>query len=141
MVDAGVWRDEFQEELNEIYSSCNTCKLYGKTPARPVVSMPMATRFNEKVAMDLKSWKGKYILHMIDMFTRLSISVFINRKTPEEVVENVLQHGLVLQGRLGVEKVGNQIGKIFRDHAPLLPGNAHILQTATTPITKSHQIL
>ena len=70
-----------------IYRSCNTCKLYGKTPARPVISMPMATRFTEKVAMDLKSWKVKYILHMIDMFTRLSISVFINRKTPEEVVE------------------------------------------------------
>lgn len=92
MVDAGVWKDEYQEELNEIYSSCNTCKLYGKTPARPVVGMPMASRFNEKVAMDLKSWKGKYILHMIDMFTRLSVSVFINRKTSEEVVENVLQH-------------------------------------------------
>ena len=29
---------------------------------------------------------------MIDMFARLSISVFINRKTPEEVAENVLQH-------------------------------------------------
>ena len=29
---------------------------------------------------------------MIDMFTRLSISLFINRKTPEEVAENVLQH-------------------------------------------------
>ena len=78
MADAGVWKDEFQGELNEIYRSCNTCKLYGKTPARPLVSMPMATRFNEKVAMDLKSWKGKYIRHMIDMFTRLSISVFIS---------------------------------------------------------------
>ena len=92
MADAGAWKDVFQEELNEIYRSCNTCKLYGMTPARSVVSMPMPTRYNEKVAMDLKSWKGKYIIHMIDMFTRLSISVFINRKNPEEVVENVLQH-------------------------------------------------
>ena len=42
--------------------------------------------------MDLNSWKGKYILHLIDMFTRLSLSVFIRNKISQEVVENVLQH-------------------------------------------------
>ena len=54
--------------------------------------MPMARRFNEKIAIDLKSWKGKYILHMIDMFTRLSVSVFINSKFPPVVVEKIIQH-------------------------------------------------
>ena len=92
MQDAGVWKDEYQEELDSINNTCQTCKLYTKTPARPVVSMPLASSFNEKVAMDLKSWKGKYILHLIDMFTQLSVSVFIRTKTPQEVVENVLQH-------------------------------------------------
>ena len=58
-----------------------TCRMYAKTPAKPVVSMPMAYRFNEKVAMDLKSWKGQYILHMIYIFTRFSVSVFIKEKT------------------------------------------------------------
>ena len=29
---------------------------------------------------------------MIDMLTRFSISVLVNRRTPDEVVENVLQH-------------------------------------------------
>ena len=28
MAAAGVWKDEFQEELNEIYRSCNTCKFF-----------------------------------------------------------------------------------------------------------------
>ena len=92
MQDAGVWKDEYQEELDSISSMCQTCKLYTKTRARPVVGMPLASSFNEKVAMDLKSWKGKYILHLIDMFTQLSVSVFIRTKTPQEVVENVLQH-------------------------------------------------
>ena len=75
-----------------MHNTCQTCKLYVKTPARPVVSMPLASSFNEKVALGLKSWKGKYILHLIDMFTRLSMSVFIRNKTPQEVVGNVLQH-------------------------------------------------
>eukprot|EP00795_Rhopilema_esculentum_P002321 gene2321-biopygen11363 len=92
MADAGVWKDQYNEELCEIYDGCQTCKMYKKTPARPVVSMPMASRFNEKIAIDLKSWKGKYILHMIDMFTRLSVSVFINSKSPPVVVEKIIQH-------------------------------------------------
>ena len=54
--------------------------------------MPMANRFNERVAMVLKILKRNYILHMIDMFTRLTVSVFINNKTPNEVAENILMH-------------------------------------------------
>ena len=32
----------------------------------------MAHEFNEKVAMDLKQWKGRWILHMIDMINVMS---------------------------------------------------------------------
>ena len=56
---------------------CDLCKRYAKTPARPIVGMPMATQFNEKVAMDLKQWNGRWILHIIDMWSRYTISVFI----------------------------------------------------------------
>ena len=47
--------------LGEIYEKCKICKEYAKTPARPEVGLPMASKFNEKVAMDLKSWKEKWI--------------------------------------------------------------------------------
>ena len=49
MEDAGVWKDEYQEELDSIHSTCQICKLYANTPARPVVSMTLANRFNEKL--------------------------------------------------------------------------------------------
>ena len=65
MEDAGVWKDEYQEELNSINNTSQTYKLYAKTPARPVVSMHLASSFSEKVAMDLKSWKRKYILDLV----------------------------------------------------------------------------
>ena len=61
MQDAGVCNDEYQEELDSIHNTCQTCKLYAKTPARPVVSTPLAISFKEKVVMDLKSLEGKYI--------------------------------------------------------------------------------
>ena len=53
----------------------------------------MASKFNDKAALDLKIWKGgKYILHMIDMFSQLSVSLFIKRKHPRKVVDKIMQY-------------------------------------------------
>ena len=65
--NAGLWRNEYVDLLEEINKSCDLCKRYTKTPPRPVVGLPMATNFNETVAMDLKQWNGRWILHIIDM--------------------------------------------------------------------------
>ena len=68
--DAGQWEENFQGMLEDISKTCNLCKRYMKTPPRPAVSLPMASRFNEKVAMDLKQLNGRWILHIIDMWSR-----------------------------------------------------------------------
>ena len=47
--DAGVWREDYEGTLAQIDEKCELCKIYSKTPSRPV-----ASKFNEKVAMDLK---------------------------------------------------------------------------------------
>ena len=54
--DAELWKDAFKDLLEEIDKKCELCIRYSETPPHPVVSMPMATQFNEKVAMDLKQW-------------------------------------------------------------------------------------
>ena len=46
----------------QVSESCKTCKIYKKTPLRPSVSLPTATRFNQRVAMDLKVINGKLVL-------------------------------------------------------------------------------
>ncbi|KAL5019436.1 hypothetical protein ScPMuIL_003481, partial [Solemya velum] len=56
MKDAGAWKEDYRSLVSSIQSSCDLCKMYMKTLPRPVVSMPMATKLNEKVAMDLKQW-------------------------------------------------------------------------------------
>ena len=54
--------------------------------------MPMASRFNEKVAMDLKNLNsGQHILHMVDMWSRYTISVIIKRKRPKEVTDAFME--------------------------------------------------
>ena len=50
--DAGVWKDDYLEVLTRIEESCMVCKSYIKTPPHPVVVLPIAYEFNEKVAMD-----------------------------------------------------------------------------------------
>ena len=105
--DAKLWKEDYLELLEDIERKCDLCKRYTKTPARPVVSMPMATRFNEKIAMDLKQWKGRWILHMIDMWSRYTISVFINRKRPSDVINALMQRWVGVFGVMGAIMTDN----------------------------------
>ena len=52
------------KNINNIYQNCDTCKITAKTPSRPIVCMPMTIDFNEIIAVDLKLWQGKLILHI-----------------------------------------------------------------------------
>ena len=45
---------------------------------------------NEKVAMVVKKCRDKWILYMIDMWSCLTISVFIQRKQPGVVVDKIM---------------------------------------------------
>lgn len=74
--------------------------------------MPMAHEFNEEVAMDLKIWEGYWILHMIDMWSRYTVSVFTNQKQPANVIDAIMMHWIGRYGIMGsvlIERVGNSI--------------------------------
>ncbi len=70
--------------------TCDVCKIYHTTPPRPAVALPMASRFNQKVAMDLKKWKDWWILHIVDMWSRITVSVFVNPKRLSDVVDKIM---------------------------------------------------
>ena len=94
--DADQWKDEYNNLLEDIGNTCELCKRYAKTPSRPVVGLPMASQFNEKVSMDLKQWNGHFILHIIDMWSRYTFSVFINRKNPSDVIDALRQRWIAV---------------------------------------------
>ena len=61
------WHPEMEQDLKEIMEGCVGCLQRKRNSDLPAVVMPMATRFNEKVAVDLKAWgKDLYILYMVD---------------------------------------------------------------------------
>ena len=68
------------------------CKVYAKTSPGPVVSLPMTSKFNEKVTMDLKQWNNHWIFHMIDMWSWYTVSVFITRKHPSDIIDAMMLH-------------------------------------------------
>ena len=80
------------ETTKEISDNCNVCKGFKRTPGRPVVCMPSANRFNEVVAMDLKHFKDRvYFFHLLDLFSRISISQVMTRKLPSVIVDVIIK--------------------------------------------------
>ena len=82
------------KKLNiETAVNCDICKLYKRSPPRPVVALPIASKFNDVVAMDLKVFsltKGIYFIHYIDLFTRFSKASVIKSKEPKVVVDSFI---------------------------------------------------
>ena len=68
--NAGVNDRERLKTVEAVSENCKTCKLYSRTPPKPIVAIPFAKMFNEHVAMDLKDINSKKVLHIIDHATR-----------------------------------------------------------------------
>ena len=86
--NAGLLTNDIRRINKEVVADCDICKQYKKTPARPVIALPIAKKFNDVVAMDLKIVKNGelYFIHFIDLFTRFSNSAVLSRKLPSAVV-------------------------------------------------------
>lgn len=90
MKDAGVWESAFKEEISFL-EDCGRCLEYRRNKPRPVVALPAASYFNQRLSMDLKQWNGRWILHMIDMWSRYTMSVFVNRKVTSGIIDRIME--------------------------------------------------
>ena len=50
--------------------------------------------------MDLKIFRKGYILHIIDAFTRFSVSTFVKHKTPSVIIDSVLKKWISVFGTM-----------------------------------------
>ena len=84
----------------ELLEKCQICRKLKKTPPRPRIGMPVANTFNEVVALDLKvlNKNGEYILWMIDMFTKAIKGKYIKSKTPETIVNGLIEKWVLGDG-------------------------------------------
>ena len=86
LIAAGRKDSELLRAVDEATSSCDTCVRYSRPHPRPVVSMPMASVFNETVSADLKAFNGSYFLVLVDMCTRYCVAGVIQNKMPATII-------------------------------------------------------
>ena len=98
--DARIWRAEFKETLELIMSKCEICKRFSKTSPRSIVSLPLAQSFNEVVSLDLKHWDNGFILHIIDVWSRYTMSVYIAKKLPQLVIDCLMKRWISIFGTM-----------------------------------------
>ena len=85
--------NEFLDGLQTVSENCKICKLYRKTPPRPVVGNlfnPDKMKFNNMVSFDLMKRSGRWILYMIDMVTEYTQAKYVKNKKKETIVEKII---------------------------------------------------
>ena len=96
---AGIAKEEYDDIIDEVSESCDTCLKYKKVKPRPVVGLPRGRYFNDMVAMDLKKLHSDCtILHMIDMATRYSAAGIVKHKDKTTVVKAIFEKWISLFG-------------------------------------------
>ena len=91
--------ENLKQEIKSVSENCETCEKFRRPSPRPSVGLSMATTFNECVAMDLKFYKGKILLHLIDHASRLSNGSRVSSKNPEVIVKSIFKNWIAIYGR------------------------------------------
>lgn len=92
LVNAGKQDASLFQQLEQVVNSCETCLKYKKPAPKPAVGFPLASDFNETVAVDLHQLgPSLWYLHIIDVFTRFSAATVITSKRPDVFVQKFIQ--------------------------------------------------
>ena len=131
IMSAGEGSDRLLNAVDVVAENCDTCKRFKRAPPRPVVSIPMGTKFLEVVAMDLKHWRGNtWILHLIDTYSRFSGGYVVNNKFPDTIIKGIFEcwiKFLGVPGKFLTDNGGEFVNNDFMDMADNL--NIHVMTT------------
>lgn len=85
--------------LQKVISECEVCQKYCKTKPKPAVGLPLASTYNETVAVDLHELEpGLWYLHIIDQFTRFSAGSVLTTKRSSEIVKHFIHDWISIHG-------------------------------------------
>lgn len=128
--DAGIVKTALEKAVKKVSESCVTCCKFKKNKPRPVVSLPMAGKCNETVAMDLKSWGRYYFLVMVDMATRYCNAVVIKDKMARTIIKGFVLNWIALFG--APQKILTDNGCEFNNADMRALGEAYNIKIMTT---------
>ena len=115
-------------DLDKSYEIYIRCK---RPSSRSVVGFSLAHDFNETLAVDVKQFRGVYILHMVDHATRYSAAAIISSKQKEVIIDKIFKHWIAIFGtpNLFLSNNGGEFNnELFREMGEQL--NINIKTTA-----------
>ena len=83
---AGWISPEMTSLIERVVNDCKVCQKFKQSIARPRVTLPKATSFNEVVTLDLKEFGTKYVLWIIDSFSRFMVGKLLSNKKADTVI-------------------------------------------------------
>ena len=119
-----------EKEVKAISEQCVTCVKYRKPALRPVVSIPLANKFNETVAMDLKIWGKFYFLVMVDVHTRYASARVIRNKEAPTIMKGIFLSWITFFG--APKKIFSDCGGEFNNSELRALGEAYNVKVLTT---------
>ena len=123
-------KKKLEKEIRSITENCIKCLKYKKRIPRPVVCFPMATTFNEAVAMDLKVWGKKYFLVMVDMATRFCTASVITNTLPATIIISFIISWITLFG--DPKKIFTDMGEEFDNNEMRILSEMFNIKVKTT---------
>ena len=121
---------KLEREINSVTKQCITCLKHRRTPPRPVVSLPMSSKFNDVVAMDLKSWGKSYFLVMVDMATQFCTSTVVHNKKLSTIIRGIFTNWITFFG--APKKILTDNGGEFKNPEMRALGEAFNFKVMTT---------
>ena len=88
--NAGWMSPDFVNMSDFVINDCRVCQKFQKSVARPRVTLPKASSFNEVVTLDLKEFGSKYVLWMIDSFSRFIVGKLLNNKRADTIIQAIM---------------------------------------------------
>ena len=128
---ADTWDPSFSKMIDKIIDGCEGCILRRRNPDTPVVAVNMAKDVNDVVAIDLKVLKnGKYILYMVDCFSRFTQAKIIPNKQPDTIIDAIFEKWISWLGT--PNKFLHDNGGEFCNELMLLTTTKLNIETCTT---------
>ena len=99
LIQDGKWQPSFQNIIENVIGNCKKCLPKRTRLAKPHGTLSKAMDFNDIISVDLKELQPeykkngfKYILYIIDEFSKFMKRILIKDKEAETVVMVVYRH-------------------------------------------------
>ena len=83
---------ELASIVERVVNDCKVCQKFQKSVARPRVTLPKSTSFNEVVMLDLKEFGSKQVLWMIDSFSRFMVGKILSNKKADTIIQEIMDN-------------------------------------------------